>query len=340
MRLDAAGAHSFFLTWTWIGTWLRCVPCPQTMLLRATRGDEVVGLALLTLNRATRTGMLVKQRRLNTTGDPAYDSITIEHNGFAHSSVGADELWNAFWLWLASRVPEDEKLVLAAVDAQVSSAMPAEYTVLRREIGYRTPLQKFKTLEGLLSSLSRNSRQKLRRSLRDYEQEGPLSIEIARDSQTALLFFAKMKELHISSWSRRQRAHAFVHPFFETFHRSLIRRGVADGNVDLIRVCAGNRAIGYLYNFRYGGTVSSYQSGFDDADRQFRPGYVSHALAITHYAASGMSYYDFLAGVNRLKQSYGLERYELCWYGPRSRIINFRPRAVLGKATAWLRSNK
>jgi CelD/BcsL family acetyltransferase involved in cellulose biosynthesis len=129
-----------------------------------------------------------------------------------------------------------------------------------------------------------------------------------------------MKALHVRSWMRRRRTHAFDNPFFETFHRSLIPSGIANGSVDLLRVSSGERAIGYLYNFLHDGTVSSYQSGFDDADPDLRPGYVCHTLAIAHYAAARMSHYDFLSGTNRLEQSFGSERYEFCWRGFAKRL--------------------
>ena len=295
--LDAVGPHSFFLTWTWIGTWLRCLPYPpQTRLLRATRCNETIGLAVFSLKRGNRKGMPIKQAWLNATGDRAYDCVTIEHNGFALSRVEADVVWAAFEDWFSSTASPINEFVLNAVDA---GGLPHERSLSdleRIDYGYRAPLADFVTLDGFMSTLSRNSRQQLRRSMRAYERTGPLSIEAARDTQTALAFFAKMKEFHIRSWTRRGRQHAFASPFFETFHRSLICRGVGNGTVDLLRVSAGERTIGYLYNFLNAGTVSSYQGGFDDADGRMRPGYVCHALAITHYAANGMSSYDFLAG--------------------------------------------
>jgi CelD/BcsL family acetyltransferase involved in cellulose biosynthesis len=328
-RLDAVGAHSFFVTWPWIGTWLRCLPHPpQTMLLRATQGDETVGLAVLTLKRSTRRGISVKQAWLNTTGDPAYDCITIEHNGFASSDVGIDELWAAFGDWVSGGVPAADEFVLNAVDHQVPFRASNQLTTERSDSGYRTPLANFSTLEGFISSLSRNSRQQLRRSIRAYERSAPLSIEIAKDSQRALEFFAQMKLLHVRSWTRRQHKHAFDSPFFETFHRSLIRRGAGSGSVHLVRVSAGDRAIGYLYNFLRDGTVSSYQSGFEDTEKRLRPGYVCHALAIAHYAATGMTYYDFLGGANGLKQSFAPEQYTLFWPRLRARTL---PLQVEGK---------
>jgi CelD/BcsL family acetyltransferase involved in cellulose biosynthesis len=324
-RLDAAGPHSFFLTWTWIGTWLRCLPTPpRAMLLRATRAGETVGLAVVTLVRGIRSGMHVNQAHLNSTGDPAYDCITIEHNGFASSGIRTEELWAALQDWVAVGASSVDEFILEAVDPEQLVGGDRLPTIERSEYGYRAPLANFTTLDAWMSSLSRNSRQQLRRSIRAYERKGALSIDVARDAQSALTFFAHMRALHISSWMRRKNRHAFSNPFFETFHRSLIRHGVPNGTVDLLRVCAGDQAIGYLYNFRHHGTVSSYQSGFDDVDSQLRPGYVCHALAIAHYAAAGMSSYDFLGGTNQLKQSFGPERYSLCWYRLHKKTPLFR----------------
>ena len=338
-RLDATGPHSFFLTWTWIGTWLRCLPSPpRVMLLRVTWEDETVGLSVVAMKRGIRSGVPVTQAWLNSTGDPAYDCITIEHNGFASSGVRTDNLWSALQDWLAVGSPAADEFILSGVDAEQLLRGERVPNVESREYGYRAPLANFTTLEGFTSSLSRNSRQQLRRSIRAYECKGPLTVEVARDTQSALTFFAQMRALHIRSWTRRENRHAFSNPFFETFHRSLIRRGVTNGAVDLLRVSAGDQAIGYLYNFRHSGTVSSYQSGFDDVDGQLRPGYVCHALAIAHYAAAGMSSYDFLGGTNQLKQSFGPQRYELCGYRLHKKTPLFRADILARRVVGAFRS--
>lgn len=338
-RLDVAGPHSFFLTWTWIGTWLRCLPSPpRAMLLRATRAGATVGLAVVTLKRGIRTGTPVQQAYLNSTGDPAYDCITIEHNGFASSGIRTDELWAALQDWFAVGVSSVDEFILDGLDTDQPVGGDGLSSLERSEYGYRAPLAHFTTADAWMSALSRNSRQQLRRSIRAYERKGVLSIEIARDTQSALAFFAQMRALHISSWTRRENRHAFSNPFFETFHRSLIRLGVANGTVDLVRVSAADRAIGYLYNFRHNGTVSSYQSGFDDVDRHLRPGYVCHALAIAHYAAAGLSSYDFLSGTNQLKQSFGPERYELFWYRLHRKTPLFRADVMARRVIGAFRS--
>ena len=296
---------------------------------RSFRGDPEAGYP-------ERDG--VTQAWLNNTGDPAYDCITIEHNGFASSGILTDNLWSALQDWLAIGIPAVDEFILSGIDAEQLLRGEGVPDVESGEYGYRAPLANFTTLERFMSSLSRNSRQQLRRSMRAYECKGPLTVEVARDTQSALTFFSQMRALHVSSWTRRENRHAFSNPFFETFHRSLIRHGVANGTVDLLRVSAGDQAIGYLYNFRHDGTVSSYQSGFDDVDRRLRPGYVCHALAIAHYAAAGMSSYDFLGGTNQLKQSFGPQRYELCGYRLHKKTPLFRADLLARRVVGAFRS--
>src|SRR5438046_2040207 len=96
-----------------------------------------------------------------------------------------------------------------------------------------------------------------------------------------------MKELHCASWERRGKPHSFSGKFFEPFHRLLIERSFDQGGAQLLKACAGDRVLGYLYNFQLGNRVYAYQSGFDDCDRRERPGIVTHFLAIRHAFRSG-----------------------------------------------------
>jgi CelD/BcsL family acetyltransferase involved in cellulose biosynthesis len=122
-----------------------------------------------------------------------------------------------------------------------------------------------------------------------------------------------MKALHRASWERRGKPHSFTAEFFEPFHRILIERNFVEGGIQLLTACAGERVIGYLYNFRLGNRVYAYQSGFDDADRQERPGILTHALAIAHAFETGVQVYDFVAGRNRLKESLATRCEPMLW---------------------------
>jgi protein-tyrosine-phosphatase/predicted ATP-grasp superfamily ATP-dependent carboligase len=334
-HFDSVGAHSFFLTWSWIGTWLKSIPATTDVaLLRARRGAETVGVSVVSLKQSTVRGIFpITQAWLNCAGDPALDCLTIEHNGFASESPWEKQLMPALHDWFASGGFSVDEFVLRGIAP--SSGCEGDDRLLcqeRREPAYRVPLAEAASIDGLISQLSRNGRQQLRRSIRACEDYGSLSIERAGDEASAMDFFGHMKELHIRSWTHRGQRHAFTNSFFEIFHRALIPTGVGDGTVDLLCVRAGSRVLGYLYNFRRNGVVFSYQSGFDDSVPTLRPGYVSHAVAISYYAAAGMAYYDFLAETNRLKQSFGTERYELCWRRLRKPTLSFRMEAAARRA--------
>ena len=91
-----------------------------------------------------------------------------------------------------------------------------------------------------------------------------------------------------------------------------------------MRACAGDRVIGYLYNFRFGERIYAYQSGFADSDRHERPGFITHALAIRHAFQSGERVYDFMAGRNRLKESFSTRCEPMLWQVVQQPRLAFR----------------
>ena len=328
----------FFLSSAWIGAWLATLP-PWLRLYRvaARRGRNVVGLAVIVANplrsllRAPSRGVV-----LNATGDDRWDCIAIEHNGFLASPADQPPLLAALGDWFADGAGGlGDELRLPGVAAGLSAERLARHRLLHNSQtrpGFTVDLARVRTAGDFAALLSGNARQQLRRAQRDFAQDGDMSIVEARDADEALAFFAALKALHVQSWGRRGRRHAFVAPYFETFHRALIERSFAHGAVQLLRVTVAKKAIGYLYNFKHGGRVYSYQSGFDDADRKRRPGVVSHALAIAHNAAAGATVYDFLAGENQLKASFATDRYELTWQIVRQPRLKYRLESAVRRA--------
>lgn len=313
-RLEDGGDGSFFVSWTWIGTWLRCLPEHiRPLLLMARRDGEAIGAAILVSRRERRRGVLsVRQLHFNSTGDPALDCIWIEHNGFAGSAEAQHDLWPAFLRWFAQQGAADELLVPRVAEDAIGE-IPEDTGLLHRATSspgyvYSRPPD---TLDAVLARLSRNTRQQLRRSLRASEKLGELRIETAPSAPVALAWFEELKVLHVAHWSARGLRQTFHYPFAEKFLRCLIDTGVPEQRVRLQRICAGPIVLGYLCDFRHNGCVYAYQSGFDDAHAELRPGYVSHALAIAQAGGEGAVCCDFLGGENRLKSSLGSGPYTL-----------------------------
>jgi hypothetical protein len=78
------------------------------------------------------------------------------------------------------------------------------------------------------------------------------------------------------------------------------------------------------HNFRLGNRIYAYQSGFDDADRHERPGIVTHFLAIGNAFRSGARVYDFMAGRNRLKESFATRCEPMLWQVVQQPHLAFR----------------
>jgi len=160
------------------------------------------------------------------------------------------------------------------------------------------------------ATLSANARGQIRRSMRLY---GPdLALTRAADSASVVSYFDEMVALHQASWAGQGKPGAFAAAGARAFHASLLAAAVPRGEADLLRVTAGGRTVGVLYQLRHGGQAGGqpggrvwcYQSGFARAaDARLKPGLVCHTLAIQHYRAMSIAVYDFLAGADRYKRT-------------------------------------
>jgi CelD/BcsL family acetyltransferase involved in cellulose biosynthesis len=329
--LEAAGNPSFFTSWQWIGTLLDTVPpASRPNLLRGRADGETVALALLGAKHGRRRHGLVRSRslHLNETGDARFDALTIEHNGILATAGSEEIVWEELIAWFADLGGEVDELYLSGSRRR----LPEEFVERRGLRRSETAIPSFSIdlclLQGsggeLNPVLSANARQQLRRAFRHFESIGPLRLREAETEAEALGFFASMKALHCASWDRRGQPHSFTGTFFEPFHRRLIERSFAEGGTQLLRVCAGDRTIGFLYNFRLGNRIYAYQSGFDDGNQRERPGIVTHALAVQHAFRTGAHVYDFMAGRNRLKESFATRCEPMLWQVVRQPRLVFR----------------
>jgi CelD/BcsL family acetyltransferase involved in cellulose biosynthesis len=292
---EVAG-HGFFQSWSWVGC-LAEARYPDPVLLRAEQDGRLLGLALF-----NRRG---DRLYLAESGNAGLDAPFIEHNApLAPPAIGA-ALLRAAWGLRGVR-----RLVLSGVAAE--APFGTAWRAQRRE----APFADLNALRaaggGALSLCSANARQQIRRSDRSYAARGPLTLTCLADP---LAGFAAMLPLHERSWAARGKPGAFASEWMRRFHGALIRTAQPRGEVELLRIDAGDHEIGYLYNFRHGGRVHAYQSGFDlaGAQRHEKPGLTSHSLAIGRALAAGDSVYDFLAGADRYKLSLSQGSQDLWW---------------------------
>jgi len=303
---------SFFQSWTWTGC-LAEERFPDPVLLEARDSGETVALALFNRRRGLRETLL-----LGETGDAVKDSPYIEFNGILMRDPAPGQASSAaITLCLraarhaaigkAPRPRLARRLVLNGVgDATLAAARQAGPVAVSRTLAARwIDLAPPRAGGDFLAARSTNTRYQIRRSDRAYAASGPLRVVHAATIAEAHAMFEELAALHQTAWQARGRPGAFAHSWVARFHHALIERGLPRGEIDLLRVEAGVRVVGLLYNLRYRGRALAYQSGFDyaGAGRHEKPGLTCHHQAIRFASEAGLDRYEWLAGEDRYKRS-------------------------------------
>ncbi|ERF79713.1 GNAT family N-acetyltransferase [Bradyrhizobium sp.] len=318
-ELEARATHSFFLSWLWIGTWLRHIPDgTQPHVLVARSSGKIVGLAIICRRRVWSLGPHARARwLLNESGDTRFDRLFIECNSILAEQP--DTIIPAGLDALTSRLRRADQLVLSGIDADLELAAcgAAGRAGLVSEVkqadtalwvDYAKARQQKKDYR---ATLGRSTRQAVSRAMRLYAERGPLEFRIMETTTDALAAFDLLSDFHRSRWGRKG---AFANPGFRPFHEELIARGVPTGAVRISRTLVGGQTIGVVYNFVHDGRVLNYQSGFlYESDGRLKPGLVSHVLAIEESISRGERGYDFLAGGAGHKAHLANSEYAMKW---------------------------
>jgi CelD/BcsL family acetyltransferase involved in cellulose biosynthesis len=318
---------SYFLSWGWVETWLDALPPAAAVVLHVARRGGAPVAAFFVGARTRWRHRVVRSRELywNQTGHAGCDEICIEYNGVVHDGTppSLGEL-------LAGLPGGWDEVYLPAMDADsplTREASGADRWALRVERTVPSPmvdLAKVREAGDYLKLLGGSTRSQIRRAQKLYGARGKLALDVAGSVGEAMAMFDELVALHRRSWKERGEEGAFL-PFVLAFHRSLIERRFASGEIQVARARAGEATIGCLYNFVWQGNVSFYQSGLTyETDSKLKPGLVCHALAIEHAARGGHRWYDFLAGVSRYKQSLATDARSLVWLRAQKPRLQFR----------------
>ncbi|HEU0031232.1 MAG TPA: GNAT family N-acetyltransferase [Kofleriaceae bacterium] len=318
--LEHRSRPSYFLTWGWIENWLAMLPPDQRPVLGVLRDHDRIAGALFLGRQSLVRHRVVPSRALyaNATGVTGYDELCIEHNQILGDPISIRQLIEV--------LPDDwDELCLPGFDARVLGEVPDGHrVVVEREVAAPfVDLAQVRAAGDYLALLSANTRAQIRRARRrvarddrgrESARDGGLVLDVATTTSEALAIFDELVALHAASWQTRGEPGAFADPWFEQFHRRLIERRFAHGEIWLARLRAGRRTMGCLYNFVIGDRVLFYQSGLaHDDDPVVKPGLLCHAAAIERCARDGLAVYDLLGGDARYKASLATGATRLAW---------------------------
>ncbi|HTL32163.1 MAG TPA: GNAT family N-acetyltransferase [Kofleriaceae bacterium] len=314
--LEAVAQPSYFLSWAWIENWLAALPADEQPSLAVVCDGGEPAAAFFLASRRVRRNLLMTKNALFFNASPEHADLSIEHNGMLavpgarRSLSGILELlpdgWDELYLPCLDRYAFDD---LGAP----SSPLATRYRVqIEREANAPfVDLEAVRHIEGGYEALlPANTRTQLRRTR---GLLGDIELEVARDEAQALHIYDEMLRLP-EKRSLLRGAFGGRDPAFENFHRNLIVKRFAHGEIQLLRVSTGNSTLGCLYNLVSRGRVTFYQCGLQTFDDPLlKTGYLCHAAAIEYNAASGHSTYDLVGGRARQKDCLATGSTRLVW---------------------------
>jgi hypothetical protein len=319
-----------FCSADWIAAWLETYGHEyRGRWLRWEDGGAVVGGCLLLTGRVAKGPLRLTALYVNASGEAPTRTPLVEFNDVL-SLPGQRE---AIASDLAARLGELPWHILRACGYETRSVLARVVERLpSASMAHETSPAPYARLAGrgaadVEASLTGSTGNRIRASRRTYEsRDGALAIERAAGEPEALAMLEALAALSNRRFAGKGVEGSFESEAVRAFHRRLVPRLLARGEVDLLAVRAGTTVVGYLYNFTSRGKVYAFQSGFRyEADSRIKPGLVCHAMALARYARQGAAEYDFLAGDGQHKRSLSTDSRTLAW-------------TTLVRDTAWLRA--
>lgn len=316
---DADPEAHFFLSWTWMSNWLDRVNYPSLVLAARPEGESSDYAAFFPIWIKT------KERK---TGD-LYNVIHMGGNHFADYTgfICRPEQQEAAIAALADGFKQLNWRQLHLQDIRTSDQRVALLLKALRRKDFNVEEQATEIQDGidlgicpvaklpadwdeyLDSKLSANTRQKIRRLLRQVESSKDLRIvpadkdSIERDIETLLKFWTKR-------WGDQKGTR--LAGILEN-NRVMLRHVFDAGSLFLPVLWQGDRPVGALAILADSKkkTFLFFAGGRDQTFKGPPPGVVLHAYAIRHAIQDGITDYEFLRGNESYKYSFGVEEHRI-----------------------------
>ena len=159
--------------------------------------------------------------------------------------------------------------------------------------------------EELVSSYSANMRKIIRRTFRRSEE----AVELVDHTRMGGIEKAleEARRLHNLSRAEKGEIGSFERDGYMRFHRELAQAVAAKGKLYLKFLMMAGRPVAFRYGFIDGGVYYDYQTGYDPAFAERRPGFIMVALIMEDLISRRVRRFDFLRGDEHYKRHWAKE---------------------------------
>jgi len=311
IALEAQAHPQYFLSWKWISAWLTQIKntYPVNIIIANKKGN-VVGIGIFIEKSHKRYRILpCKQWLLHRTGNEQQDQIWIENNTFLIHSDFYNEVHKTMWHWLFNNKKSIDEFIVSVYKEQLlldCSDNYSHYNEVKEkiELGYQVDLKTLKTIDDYYVTLSKNTRQQIKRSLKLLALRGEIQFKVSTNPVKQLQLLENSKHWHIEKWQKSSTPSGFNNPLFNQFHKNMIETKHPTAQTLVASLTINNDLYGCLYCLTQNKTAYFYLSNLKPIqDNKIKLGLTMHTLMVEWLILNDFHTYDFLAGEARYKKS-------------------------------------
>jgi hypothetical protein len=334
LTLEVDANPAFFLSWKWIGTWLKQIKSTEKIILvKAQHQNRIVGLGIFVEQKTTRYKILnCTQWFLHRCGNEDDDQIWIENNDFLTTVENKEAVTQAIWCKIFSQHSYVDEFLIAIHHSkpelfdlptqQQYSSIP-----LYVEKGYYLSLKNIVTIDEYLATLSKNTRKQIKRSNKLLHHQGEFHFSVAQLAKQQKQLLEQSKQWHIDKWQQTDTPSGFINPKFTEFHRNLITHQHESAKTLVASLRIDKELYGCLYCFIGDNCAYFYLSALKPiTDNRVKLGLTLHELFIQWLIENepNVIKYDFLAGEARYKKSLASHQDDHCYLLIQKNSIKFK----------------
>ncbi|MFO1020267.1 MAG: GNAT family N-acetyltransferase [Planctomycetales bacterium] len=300
-------------SWEWTAGWIKSFGShiPHQIWIGEENG-VVRGMSLVTFPVTQQGPFSVRSVHLGTAGEPQTDSLCVEYNRL----LVEEPYRTNFMLAILEKLHEDSTWDqihfdgMAPEEAEILIATERQLQVRLAPSPYFSLQQAREQGEGILKLLGSNSRNDIKRKLRQW---GKLTIDWAETNSQAEEIYGELIQLHQQRWNAAGQPGSFSSSPFREFHRRMIHEFLPQRRVALIRVKNETQTIGCVLNYIERKTVLFYQIGVAAEPAKQSPGLISIYACMEEALRRGYDKFDFLAGDGEHKRRLSTHANQLIW---------------------------
>jgi CelD/BcsL family acetyltransferase involved in cellulose biosynthesis len=281
-----------FLRPGWVNAWWRAFGVGRLQILAAYQDGRLAGV--LPLHRYR--GVVSSTTNFHT---PSFGFL-------AANGTAAETLAHALFSQIPRRIDLHQ---LPSSDVGVTLVHKAAETVGYRIIAdsmHRSPYVVVNETgwDAYQSGLSKKLRKDLRRSKRQLEQEGQLTLEVCDGPENLNERLKTGFSIEGSGWKEAEGTSINSHPVTRRFYTEVARWAAEHGGLRLAFLRLDGQAIAFDFCLEYHKVHYLLKTGYDPAYARFSPGKVLRHLMLARAFSERLAIYDMCGGVEPYKQRY------------------------------------